>query len=177
MMKFLIVLVFLLFSSALAGVASLTVTPAADLERGLTAVQGQELEFRVKPGVPDLQTVTLNITRGGRVMGEYAMRRVGEDYIATLPLELPYAHILTVRLYQANRVWSSALDFTVLESQDAKQIPSGSKYSKPLNFSVTEGKAGGDTNPIWGLVPLAVLALGVFIGTRGKKKPKAVTGA
>jgi hypothetical protein len=133
-------------------------------------VQGQQLEFRIQPGVPDLQTVTLNITRAGRVMGEYAMRRDGEDYVVSLPLELPYAHIVTVRLYQQNRVWASALDLTVLEREDAKQIPSGSSYSEPLMFSVTEGKPGGDTNPLWGIVPLVVLALGVFFGTRGKKK-------
>jgi hypothetical protein len=173
-MKPMIVLLCLLFSSALAGEASLIVSPAAKLERGLTVVQGQKLEFRVKPGVPDLQTVTLNITRGGRVIGEFAMRREGDEYLATLPLELPYAHILTVRLYQQSRVWSSAMDMTVLEREDAKQIPISASYSEPLQFSVTEGKPGGDTNPIWGIVPLLVLGFGVFIGTHGKKKPKAV---
>jgi hypothetical protein len=169
-MKPIIVLLCLLFSRALAGEASLTVTPAANLERGLTVVQGQKLEFRVKPGVSDLQTVTLNITRGGRVVGEFAMRREAEDYVVTLPLELPNAHIVTVRLYQQNRVWASALDMTVLESSDAAQIKAGTSYSEPLRFNVTEGKKGGDTNPIWGIVPLIVLAFGVFVGTRGKKK-------
>ncbi|MFN3266008.1 MAG: hypothetical protein ACK41E_04125 [Deinococcales bacterium] len=176
-MKFLLTLLLLLCSSVFAQEANLTVTPAADLERGLTAVQGQKLEFRIRPGIPDLQTVTLNITRGGRVLGEYAMRREGEEYVASLVLELPNAHILTVRLFQAQRVWSSALDFTVLEPQDAKQIPGGSSYNKPLRFSVTEGKAGDDTSPIWGLVPLIILALGVFIVTKGKKKTKGGLGA
>jgi hypothetical protein len=176
-MHYLIILFWLLVSSALAGDASLMVSPAANLERGLTVVQGQKLEFRVKPGVPDLQTVTLNITRGGRVVGEYAMRREGEDYIATLPLELPGAHILTVRLYQQSRVWASALDMSVLEPSDAKQVPSTARYNEPLQFNVTEGKPGGDTNPIWGLVPLVLLGAGVFFVTRGKKKPKAVNHA
>jgi hypothetical protein len=171
-MKFVFMLVCLLFSSAVAGEASLTVTPAAKLERGLTVVQGQKLEFRVKPGVSDLQTVTLNITRGGRVVGEFAMRREAEDYIVSLPLELPNAHIVTVRLYQENRVWASALDMTVLEPSEAAQIKAGTSYNEPLQFNVTEGKKGGDTNPIWGIVPLVILAFGVFIGTRGKKKPK-----
>jgi hypothetical protein len=165
-----IIVLLCLFSRALAGEASLTVTPAANLERGLTVVQGQKLEFRVKPGVSDLQTVTLNITRGGRVVGEFAMRREAEDYVVTLPLELPNAHIVTVRLYQQNRVWASALDMTVLESSDAAQIKAGTSYSEPLRFNVTEGKKGGDTNPIWGIVPLIVLAFAVFVGTRGKKK-------
>jgi hypothetical protein len=169
-MKHLILCCWLLAANALAGAASLSVSPAANLERGLTVVQGQKLEFRVQPGVSELQTVTLNITRGGRVMGEYAMRRDGEDYVATLPLELPYAHIVTLRLYQQSRVWASALDLTVLEREDGKQIPSGSSYNEPLVFSVTQGKPGGDVNPIWGIVPLVVLALGVFFGTRGKKK-------
>jgi hypothetical protein len=103
-------------------------------------------------------------------MGEYAMRREGEDYVATLPLELPNAHIVTVRMYQQNRVWASALDLTALEPADASQIPAGATYREPLQFSVTEGKSGGDVNPLWGIVPLVVLALGVFFGTRGKKK-------
>jgi hypothetical protein len=75
-----------------------------------------------------------------------------------------------VRMYQQNRVWASALDLTVLESADAAQIPAGATYREPLQFSVTEGKPGGDANPLWGIVPLVILALGVFFGTRGKKK-------
>ncbi len=177
MFKKIIILACLLFSVARAGEASLKVSPAANLERGLTVVQGQKVEFRVSPGIADLQTVTMNITRGGRVMGEYAMRRDGADYVVKIPLELPNAHIVTVRMYQAQRVWASVLDLTVLEPEDKNQVPANSSFTEPLRFSVTEGKAGGDANPLWGIVAMLVLAAGVFIGTRGKSKPKVVPNA
>lgn len=177
MKKLFMVLCGLLSSIALAGEASLKVGPAASLERGLTVVQGKTLEFRVSPGLENLQTVTLNVTRGGRVMGEYAMRRDGADYVVKLQLELPYAHVVTVRLYQNNRVWASALDLTALEPEDANLVPATSSFTQPLTFAVTEGKAGGDVNPIWGIVALVVLAGGVFIGTRGAKKPKVIPNA
>ncbi|MEY4531454.1 MAG: hypothetical protein RLZZ156_2175 [Deinococcota bacterium] len=176
-MKKFVLLLLLCLSVARASDASLKVMPAANLERGLTVVQGQQLEFRVSPGIEKLQTVTLNITRGGRVMGEYAMRQEGADYVAKLPLELPYAHIVTVRLYQDSRVWSSALDLTALQPEDAKLVPNNSSFTQALNFSVTEGKAGGDANPLWGIFALAILGAGVFIGTRGKKKPKVMPNA
>ncbi len=175
-MKIALLLVLAFFSTALAQEASLKISPAVNLERGLNVVQGQKLEFRVSPAKTDLQTVTLNITRGGRVIGEYAMRREGTDYVVKLPLELPYAHILTVRMYQANRTWTSALDLNVLQPEDAKLVPSGSSDTQPLRFSVTEGKAGGDANPLWGIAALVVLALGVFVGTRGQK-PKVMPNA
>ncbi len=176
-MKILLIILAFFSTTALAQEASLKISPATNLERGLTVLQGQKLEFRVSPGMTDLQTVTLNITRGGRVMGEYAMRREGTDYVAQLPLELPYAHIVTVRMYQANRTWTSALDLDVLQPEDAKLVPVGSSQTQPLRFSVTEGKAGGDASPIWGIAALVVLALGVYIGTRGPKKPKVMPNA
>jgi hypothetical protein len=175
MRKF-VLLLLLCASVARASDASLKVSPALNLERGLTVVQGQQLEFRVSPGIENLQTVTLNVTRGGRVMGEYAMRQEGSDYVAKFPLELPYAHIVTLRLYQNNRVWASALDLTALESEDAKLIPSNSNFTQVLNFTATEGKAGGDANPLWGIFALVILGAGVFLGTRGKK-PKVIPNA
>ena len=165
------------FSTALAQEASLKISPAANLERGLNVIQGQKLEFRVSPKMTGLQTVTLNITRGGRVVGEYAMRREGADYFAKLPLELPSAHIVTVRMYQNNRTLTAALDLEVLQPEDATLVPVGSSGTQPLRFSVSEGKAGGDANPIWGLAALVVLAVGVFLGTRGSKKPKVMPNA
>ena len=174
-MKKIMLMLLLCCTVARASDASLKVSPAVNLERGLTVVQGQQLEFRVSPGIEKLQTVTLNITRGGRVMGEYAMRQDGLDYVAKLPLELPYAHIVTVRLYQDSRVWSSALDLTAVQPEDAKLVPANSSFTQALNFSVTEGKAGGDANPLWGILALVILGAGVFIGTRGK--PKVIPNA
>ena len=168
-MKKIIVMLLLSCTVARASDASLKVSPALNLDRGLTVVQGQPLEFRVSPGIENLQTVTLNVTRGGRVMGEYAMRLEGSDYVAKFPLELPYAHIVTLRLYQNNRVWASALDLTALQPEDAKLVPNNSSFSQVLNFSATEGKAGADANPLWGIFALVVLGIGVFFGTRGKK--------
>ncbi len=169
MLKFLVILN-IFFSAALAGEATLNIFPAANLERGLTVVQGRMTEFRVTPNVPDLQTVTLNITRGGRVMGEYAMRREGTEFVAKFGFEFPYAHIATLRLYQAKRVLTSAFDLSVLESTDAKLVPMSSKVSQPIVFAATEGKAGGDASPLYGLLALVVLGLAVFLGTRNNKK-------
>ncbi len=170
-MKKLLIICWLLVSSfALADQAFLKVTPAANLERGLTVVQGQSLVFRVSPGLTDLQTVTLNITRGGKPVGEYAMKKDGTDYVLKLKLELPYAHVVTVRLFQAKRVWVSALDLTVLEPEDQRTVPSTSSVNQELDFTASGGSQTSEINPLWGIAALLVLVAAVFIGTRGKKK-------
>lgn len=160
-------LVFLLLvSPALAANGALTITPAATLDRGVTVVVGQRLEFRLKTDVDNLQTATLNLTRAGRVVGEYAMRRVGSDWTASLVLDLPYSYVATVRLFESQRVWAGATDLYALEREDAGQVKLGSKVETPLDFVVTEGKPGGDTSPWWGIAATMVLVLIVGIGTQ-----------
>ncbi len=155
-------------SSALAENVPLTLTPAKTFERGLTVVERQRLELRIKPEMKDLQTATVNVTRSGRVQGEYAMRKIGDEWVANFALELPSAHILTIRLYEDKRVWAAATDLTALESPDAQLVPTNSNANANLEFSVTEGKPGGDTNPWWGIAALAVLGVIVFFIARGR---------
>jgi hypothetical protein len=159
----------LIGSSALAENVPLTLTPAKNLERGLTVVERQRLELRIKPEIKELQTATVNITRGGRVQGEYAMRKIGDEWVANFALELPYAHILTVRLYEDKRVWAAAADLTALEAADAQLVSTNSSANANLEFSVTEGKPGGDANPWWGIAALAVLGVIVYFITRGRR--------
>lgn len=169
------VLAALMLSSANAEFGSLSVTPAATLERGTTIVAGQRLEFRLTTPVRDLQTATLNLTRAGRSVGEYAMRRDGVDWTASLKLELPYAYIATVRLFEKERVWAGASDLYALESQDAGEVKAGETVSMPLELIVTEGKPGGDTNPIWGIAATLVLIAIVAFGAQMlRRKPKVV---
>ena len=121
-----------LLGVAHAASGSLSVTPAATLERGTTVVMGQRLEFRLKTEVRDLQTATLNLTRAGRSVGEYAMRRDGLDWTASLKLELPYAYIATVRLFEKERVWAGASDLYALETLDAGEVKPAQRVSIPL---------------------------------------------
>ena len=169
------VLAALMLSSANAESGSLSVTPAATLERGTTVVAGQRLEFRLTTPVRDLQTATLNLTRAGRSVGEYAMRRDGVDWTASLKLELPYAYIATVRLFEKERVWAGASDLYALESEDAGEVKAGESVSMPLELIVTEGKPGGDANPIWGTAATLVLIAIVAFGAQMlRRKPKVV---
>ncbi|NJK42855.1 MAG: hypothetical protein HC933_00120 [Pleurocapsa sp. SU_196_0] len=173
-MKFILTLLLALTSSAIAQTAELTITPAAILETGLNVVVGQRLEFRLVSAQPDLQTVTLNLTRAGRVVGDYPMRRDGNDWITSLKLESPYAHVATVRQFEKERVWSSALDLYALETEDAKLVTANNSASLPLDFVVTEGKPGNDANPWWGIAAMLALVIGVFLGTQGlRRKPPA----
>jgi hypothetical protein len=161
-----------LLSSAAAQSGQLTITPGATLEDRLTTVVGQRLEFRVRQDRRELQTATLNLTRAGRVVSEYALRRDGDTWVTNLTLELPYAYVATVRLYEQERVWASAVDLTVLEREDAAQVKPTSSASSPLNFVVTEGKPGNDANPLWGIAAMLVLVALVFFGTRGLRRAK-----
>ena len=163
------------FGTAHAVSGSLSVTPAATLERGTTVVTGQRLEFRLKTEVRYLQTATLNLTRAGRSVGEYAMRRDGADWTASLKLELPYAYIATVRLFEKQRVWAGATDLYALETLDAGEVKSAS-VTTPLELVVTEGKPGGDTSPVWAIAAMLVLIAIVAIGSQLiRRKPKAAT--
>jgi hypothetical protein len=170
---FLLLWVCFVGSSALAENVPLTLTPAKNLERGLTVVERQRLELRIKPELGNVQTATVNITRGGRVQGEYAMQKKGDEWVANFALELPYAHILTVRLYEDKRVWAAAADLTALETPDAQLVPTTSSANATLEFSVTEGKPGGDANPWFGIAALAVLGVIVFLITRSRGGPKS----
>ena len=164
------------FGTASAASGSLSVTPAATLERGTTVVMGQRLEFRLQTAVRDLQTATLNLTRAGRSVGEYAMRRDGADWTASLKLELPYAYIATVRLFEKQRVWAGAVDLYALETLDAGEVKALQTVTAPLELVVTEGKPGGDTNPIWGIAATLVLIAIVAVGSQLiRRKPKVVT--
>lgn len=165
-----------LLGVASAASGSLSVTPAATLERGTTVVAGQRLEFRLQTEVRDLQTATLNLTRAGRSVGEYAMRRDGVDWTASLKLELPYTYIATVRLFEKERVWAGASDLYALETLDAGEVKAGESVTTPLELVVTEGKPGGDTNPLWGIAATVVLIAIVAFGAQMlRRKPKVKT--
>ena len=165
-----------MLGTAHAAFGSLSVTPATTLERGTTVVMGQRLEFRLTTAVRDLQTATLNLTRAGRSVGEYAMRRDGADWTASLKLELPYAYIATVRLFEKQRVWAGASDLYALETLDAGEVKAGQNVTTPLELVVTEGKPGGDTSPIWAIAAMVVLIAIVAIGSQLiRRKPKVVT--
>ncbi len=165
-----------LLSAVNAASGSLSVSPATTLERGTTVVMGQRLEFRLQTEVRDLQTATLNLTRAGRSVGEYAMRRDGADWTASLKLELPYAYIATVRLFEKERVWAGASDLYALETLDAAEVKPAQRVTMPLELVVTEGKPGGDTSPLWGIAATVVLiAIVAFAAQMLRRKPKVIT--
>lgn len=167
-----------LVSSAWAAQGSLSVQPAAEQQGRLTVVTEQKLHFRLHTDLASAQTATLNLTRSGRVIGEYAMHRDGADWVVDTTTPLPYAYVVTLRLYEDKRVWASATDLYSLERLDGGSVPPNSSAASDLEFVVTEGKPGGDTNPLWGIAALAVLFAGVFLGTRAfRRRPATVKTA
>jgi hypothetical protein len=113
----------------------------------------------------------MSLIRAGRpVGGEIPLRKNGTAWTGKAKLEFPGAHILTVRLFEGKRIWSAAIDTRALEA-DAKPFPATSSAVQDLDFTATEGKAGGDTNGLWGILALVILAVGVFLVTRNAKKP------
>jgi hypothetical protein len=159
-----------LSSVGLAASGTLTLNPAAALDRGPTVVVGQKIQFRLESAIKDAQTASLNLTRAGRVVGEYPMRRDGSAWVARIALDLPYAYVATLRLFEGKRVWAAATDLYALEAQDAREVKPGSGVSNPLEFTVTEGRAGGDANPWWGIAAILLLVAGVFLGTQGLRR-------
>ena len=167
----LIILALFLFGQAFAEPGKLTITPSENDARGPILNVMKPFEVRLESAINGAQTATMSLIRAGRpVGGEIPLRKDGDAWVGKAKLEFPGAHILTVRLFEGKRIWSAAIDTRALES-DAKPFPANSSAMQDLDFTVTEGKAGGDTNGLWGILALVVLAVGVFLATRNAKKP------
>jgi hypothetical protein len=156
---------------AVAEPGKVTLTPAQNNTRGPILNVIKPFEVRLETGINAAKTATMSLIRAGRpVGGEIPLQQKGNAWIGKAKLEFPGAHILTVRLFEGKRIWSAAIDTSALEA-DAKPIPAGSSATQDLEFTVTEGKAGGDTNGLWGILALVILAVGVYLATRNAKKP------
>ena len=167
----LILMVILLFGQAFAEPGKITLTPSQNDARGPVLNVVKPFEVRLETGINGAKTATMSLIRAGRpVGGEIPLRKEGTTWTGKAKLEFPGAHILTVRLFEGKRIWSAAIDTRALES-DAKPFPASSSAVQDLDFTVTEGKAGGDTNGLWGILALVILAVGVFLATRNAKKP------
>jgi hypothetical protein len=167
----LILMVILLFGQAFAEPGKITLTPSQNDNRGPVLNVVKPFEVRLETGISGAKTATLSLIRAGRpVGGEIPLRKAGTVWTGKAKLEFPGAHILTVRLFEGKRIWSAAIDTRALES-DAKPFPATSSAVQDLDFTATEGKAGGDTNGLWGILALVILAVGVFLATRNAKKP------
>jgi hypothetical protein len=172
----LILMGILFFGQAFAEPGKITLTPSQNEARGPVLNVIKPFEVRLETGINGAKTATMSLIRAGRpVGGEIPLRKIslgkaGTAWIGKAKLEFPGAHILTVRLFEGKRIWSAAIDTRALES-DAKPFPATSSAVQDLDFTVTEGKAGGDTNGLWGILALVILAVGVFLVTRNAKKP------
>jgi hypothetical protein len=156
---------------AFAEPGKITLTPSQNDTRGPVLNVIKPFEVRLETNINAAKTATMSLIRGGRpVGGEIPLQKNGNAWTGKAKLEFPGAHILTVRLFEGKRIWSAAIDTTALEAE-AKPFPAGSSATQDLDFSVTEGKAGGDTNGLWGILALVLLAVGVFLATRNAKKP------
>jgi hypothetical protein len=158
--------VFLVVSSALAASGQLSVAPSLSDDRGLVVQAKTSLQARVTADLPGISHASLNVTRGGRALGDFPLTRQGNSWTTRLRLEFPGAHVLTVRLFEGNRIWSAATDLVGIESTIPKRSQSGSD----LEFVVTSGKAGGDVSPAFGLLALLVLIAIVVFGTQVFRK-------
>jgi hypothetical protein len=164
------------FGQAFAEPGKITITPSENDARGPVLNVIKPFEVRLETGIDGAQTATMSLIRAGRpVGGEIPLRKTssgkaGTAWIGKAKLEFPGAHILTVRLFEGKRIWSAAIDTRALES-DVKPFPATSSAVQDLDFTATEGKPGGDTNGLWGILALVILAVGVFLATRNAKKP------
>jgi hypothetical protein len=167
----LILMGILFFGQAFAEPGKITLSPSQNEARGPVLNVIKPFEVRLETDIAGAKTATMSLIRAGRpVGGEIPLRKNGTAWIGKAKLEFPGAHILTVRLFEGKRIWSAAIDTRALES-DAKPIPATSSAVQDLDFTATEGKAGGDTNGLWGILALVILAVGVFLVTRNAKKP------
>jgi hypothetical protein len=161
----------ILFGQAFAEPGKITLSPSQNEARGPVLNVIKPFDVRLETGINGAKTATMSLIRAGRpVGGEIPLRHDGNAWTGKAKLEFPGAHILTVRLFEGKRIWSAAIDTRALES-DAKPFPANSSAVQDLDFTVTEGKAGGDTNGLWGILALVILAVGVFLVTRNAKKP------
>ncbi len=161
-MKFFVLLIFLWCSSGLAASGKLEFSPGISDDRGLVVQAKTSIEARVTTDIANINHASLNITRGGRALGDFPLKKNGHVWSTNLKLEFPGAHILTIRLFEGSKIWSAASDLTGIESTVAKNAVA----SGDLEFLVTTGKAGGDASPAFGLLALFGLITLVFLGTR-----------
>jgi hypothetical protein len=159
---------------AFADTGTLTLTPAATLERGLSVGINQPLEIRIaSDAIRDQATATINLTRGGRPLGEFPLKREGAAWVARTKLELPGAHVLTVRVFDQSRIWAAAADVTALRADDP-QVPRSGEASETLAFTITTGKAGADVSGWWSiLVLLGLLGVVAWATAAFRRTPKA----
>ena len=165
-MKLFVLWLFLAFSSVFAASGQLNITPAINDDRGLVVQAKTRLVARVSADLPGINHASLNITRGGRALGDFPLTREGKFWIARLRLEFPGLHVLTVRLFEGSRIWSAATDLVGIESAIRGRGENGSD----LEFVVTTGKAGGDVSPAFALLALLVLIAIVAFGTQVFRK-------
>ena len=166
-----ILVILLTLGQAFGEPGKITLTPSENDTRGPVLNVIKPFEVRLETDIAGAKTATMSLIRAGRpVGGEIPLRKDGTAWTGKAKLEFPGAHILTVRLFEGKRIWSAAIDTRALEA-DAKPFPATSSATQELDFTATEGKAGGDTNGLWGILALVILAGGVFLATRNAKKP------
>ncbi len=167
-MRFFVLLVFLCCSSILAAPGKLEFSPGISDDRGLVVQAKTSISASVTTDIANVNQASLNITRGGRALGDFPLKQNGKVWSSNLKLEFPGSHIVTVRLFEGTKIWSAATDLTGIESAIAKNTVADGD----LEFLVTTGKAGGDASPAFGLLALLGLIALVFLGTRtfGRKK-------
>jgi hypothetical protein len=161
-LRFFVLLIFLCCSSGLAASGKLEFSPGISDDRGLVVQAKTTISASVTTDIANINHASLNITRGGRALGDFPLQQNGNVWSTNLKLEFPGAHILTVRLFEGTKIWSAASDLTGIESPVAKN----GTANGDLEFLVTTGKAGGDTSPVFGLLALLGLIALVFLGTR-----------
>jgi hypothetical protein len=164
-------------SVAFADTGTITLSPAVRLERGVSVGINQRIEIQVKSdSIRDQGTATLNITRGGRPAGEYPLKRDGDTWKTASKLEFPGPHVLTVRMFDKERVWAAAMDLTALRPE-SRDVPKTGSVTENLEFTVTTGKIGSNASGWLGILPLVVLIGAVGIGTQvfRKRTPKTPT--
>ncbi len=161
-MKFFVLLVFMLCSSVFAVSGKLEVAPGINDDRGLVVPAKTKLMARVITDLPNISHASLNITRGGRALGDFPLKNEGNVWVTNVKLEFPGSHIVTIRLFEGTRIWSAASDLTGVESTTLGK-PVG---NSSLEFLVTSGKAGGDVSPVFALLALLGLIALVALGTQ-----------
>jgi len=110
----------------------------------------------------------VSATRGGREVWQYPLLHVGGLWTARAALTEAGPHVVSVRLYQGQRVWSAAADLSVLEPGRAR--PEADPVREVLDFQVSGGSKGGDASGWWGIAAMLALFLAVWFGSQGWRR-------
>jgi hypothetical protein len=130
--------------------------PGTRTEERLAVLSQQSVAVSLRAPVSgEGATGTITDVYAGREVLQMALQEQGGVWRAQGSFESPGDHVLAVRLYQGERVWTASTDLKVLEPAP-QNLPAG-EAREELNFASSGGGKGGDVNGWWGIAAMLVV--------------------